>query len=141
MAHAVLWHQDLSIAVRKREELEGYGPWSVKVDIPHVQPPASVLESMVTLRIHLDDADEANGALLVIPGSHKLGRIPEEDIPDRVKNGRTDICRVKAGDVMLMRPLLLHSSRRSHNPTHRRVIHIEYTNYNLPSPLEWYEKN
>ncbi len=137
----VLWHQDLSIAVCEQAEVEGFGPWTVKAGIPHVSPPTSVLEGMITLRIHLDDADEANGALLVVPGSHACGRIPEKDIHDHVGRGKVETCCVQAGDVVLMRPLLLHSSKRAVKPMHRRVIHIEYTNRDLPGPLEWYERN
>ena len=49
------WHQDLSIAVAERIEMPGFKGWSVKQGVLHVQPPASVLEQMLTLRIHLDD--------------------------------------------------------------------------------------
>jgi len=136
----VLWHQDLAIAVRERIDVPGFGQWSVKDGIPHVQPPDSVLAGMITLRIHLDDADETNGALMVVPGSHQLGRIPEKEIRDHVERGSVEICCVRAGDVMLMRPLLLHSSKRALNPKHRRVIHIEYANCDLPGLLEWYER-
>src|SRR5277367_2259152 len=66
----VPWHQDLSIAVRERREIPSFGPWSVKNGTPHVQPPIELLENMITLRLHLDDCDESNGALRVIPGSH-----------------------------------------------------------------------
>src|SRR4051812_13350383 len=50
----VLWHQDLSIAVKERREVAGYGPWSVKAGMVHVQPPRGVLERMVTVRVNLD---------------------------------------------------------------------------------------
>jgi hypothetical protein len=40
----VPWHQDVTIAVRAREDVEGFGPWSTKAGILHVQPPAQVLE-------------------------------------------------------------------------------------------------
>jgi hypothetical protein len=33
----VPWHQDLTIAVRERKEIQGFGPWSVKEGVPHVQ--------------------------------------------------------------------------------------------------------
>src|SRR5688572_451281 len=58
----VAWHQDMTIAVRERIEVEGYGPWSVKAGIHHAQPPVSILENMLTVRLHLDDTNEANGA-------------------------------------------------------------------------------
>src|SRR5579859_5606345 len=67
----VTWHQDLTIAVRHEIDVPGFGPWSNKDGVPHVQPPVSLLEQMLTLRLHLDDCDESNGALQVIPGSHR----------------------------------------------------------------------
>ena len=59
----VPWHQDLTIAVKEEAEARGFGPWSVKDGVPHVQPPDALLGSMLTVRLHLDDADETNGAL------------------------------------------------------------------------------
>ena len=38
----VPWHQDVTIAVQKRHEVPGYGPWSVKSGVTHVQPPSEV---------------------------------------------------------------------------------------------------
>ena len=134
----VAWHQDLTIAVRKRVDVEGFGSWSIKAGITHVQPPVSVLNDIAALRIHLDDAGEANGALRVIPGTHLQGRLD----PDRIqhwKKERIVTCSIKAGGAMLMRPLLLHSSRPSINPQHRRVLHLEYASINLPDGLEWFE--
>lgn len=71
----VAWHQDLSIAVRERREAEGFGPWSEKAGVTHVQPPATVLERMVTVRIHLDGCGPENGPVHVVPGSHLHGRL------------------------------------------------------------------
>jgi ectoine hydroxylase-related dioxygenase (phytanoyl-CoA dioxygenase family) len=71
----VPWHQDLTIAVREKHETEGFGPWSVKDGVVHVQPPVRVLENMLTMRLHLDDCDEGNGPLRVLPGSHCSGKL------------------------------------------------------------------
>ena len=76
----VAWHQDTTIAVRERRDAPGYGPWSVKAGVPHVQPPASVLERMVTVRLHLDDCPAENGALRVIPRSHERGKLDRTTI-------------------------------------------------------------
>src|SRR4051794_4180110 len=46
----VAWHQDLSIAVRQRIDVPGFGPWSVKSGVVHVQPPRELLEQMLTVR-------------------------------------------------------------------------------------------
>ncbi|MFN8002988.1 MAG: phytanoyl-CoA dioxygenase family protein [Acidobacteriota bacterium] len=134
----VAWHQDLTIAVCRQEPTEGFTCWSVKAGITHVQPPAWVLENIVTLRIHLDDTDEANGALKVIPGSHQLGRIAPEKL-EAVRTALAPIvCSVNRGGALLMKPLLLHSSSPSLAPSHRRVIHLEFASVELPGSLEWY---
>ena len=136
----VAWHQDMTIAVRERVDVEGYGPWSIKAGIHHVQPPVSVLENMLTLRIHLDEADESNGALRVFPGSHKLGRLEPREIDHWKEQQKPITCVVRSGGAMLMRPLLLHSSSVAVNPNHRRVLHFEYASIDLPGGLEWFEE-
>ena len=76
----VQWHQDRTIAVRERRDVQEYGPWTVKAGVPHVQPPARVTARMLAIRLHLDDSNEENGPLRVIPGSHKSGRISDDRI-------------------------------------------------------------
>jgi len=135
----VPWHQDLTIALQAACGAPGFGPWSVKEGIPHVQPPVELLERMLTIRLHLDDADETNGALRVLPGSHRFGRLSAERIQEL--RGQEDgfLCEAAAGDALLMRPLLLHASSRSTAPRHRRILHIEYAGFSLPEPLRWHE--
>jgi hypothetical protein len=58
-------HQDLSIPVAERVESPGCRGWSEKEDELFVQPPVSVLDSVLALRLHLDDCKERNGALRV----------------------------------------------------------------------------
>jgi ectoine hydroxylase-related dioxygenase (phytanoyl-CoA dioxygenase family) len=135
----VPWHQDLSIAVKQRLDVSGYGPWSTKDGVPHVQPPVEILETMVTLRLHLDDCLESNGPLRVIPGSHRLGRLDPVGIVKVRSNQKEVVCSVRAGDALLMRPLLLHASSEASPPAHRRVIHLEYATRSIPKGLEWAE--
>lgn len=135
---AVPWHQDLAIAVAGRSETPGYGPWSVKEGVIHVQPPRAVLENMLALRLHLDDCSADNGALRVIPGSHRNGELNTEAINDWIKRIAPVVCEVPRGGALFMRPLLLHASSAAHEPSHRRVIHIEYAAVQLPSGLKWF---
>ncbi len=135
----VAWHQDLTIALRERREVPGFGPWSAKGGVPHVQPPDALLERMLTVRLHLDEADERNGALRVLPGSHRCGRLDEDRIRELRATGSERLCAAKAGDALLMRPLLLHASGRSRGTGHRRVLHLEYAGFDLPDGLEWSE--
>ena len=133
----VSWHQDLSIAVRGDRAPAGYGPWSRKAGIPHVQPPTAILEQMLTVRLHLDPAHADNGALRAAPGSHRVGRIPAAQAANVAKQHPEFLCRVEAGDALLFRPLLLHASSKATSPSQRRIIHLEYCAAQLPSPLQW----
>ena len=134
----VVWHQDLSIAVRERQEVEDFGPWSEKAGVVHVQPPTRVLERMLTVRLHLDDCDETNGPLLVLPGSHRGGRLTGPEIQRQRTQTSSVACPVPSGGALLMRPLLLHASSASQSPRHRRVIHLEYAADSLPGSLQWH---
>ena len=135
----VTWHQDLTIAVRDRVDIAGYGPWSIKEGVSHVRPPVEVLEQMLAVRIHLDAADGNNGALRVLPASHTVGRLCDEQIQKTRERIAEVTCVVEAGGAMLMRPLLLHASSRSSSSGRRRVLHIEFADFPLPAPLEWHE--
>jgi len=118
-------------------DLPGFSHWTAKQEQWAVQPPRDILESIFTLRIHLDDTDEHNGALKIIPGSHLKGVCRAEDIDWRTE--QEEICKVKKGGIMIMRPLLLHASNRTTNNNKRRVLHIEFCNQALPGGLDWSE--
>ncbi|QIF03413.1 phytanoyl-CoA dioxygenase family protein [Roseimicrobium sp. ORNL1] len=135
----VAWHQDLTICVQKKVDVAGFGPWSVKDEVPHVQPPIALLENMITIRLHLDDTDETNGALKVTPGSHTADRLSPDAIQNWRQNTPEHLCTAHAGDALLMRPLLLHASGRSTSDRQRRVLHIEYAGYDLPAGMQWAE--
>jgi ectoine hydroxylase-related dioxygenase (phytanoyl-CoA dioxygenase family) len=134
----VSWHQDLTIAVRERREVDGFGPWSVKEGVPHVQPPVQILERMLAVRIHLDECGPENGPVRVIPRSHKFGRLSGAAI-NAYKAEHTAIdCIVSRGGILAFFPLLLHASSPSTRPEHRRVLHLEFAATDLPGGLEWY---
>jgi ectoine hydroxylase-related dioxygenase (phytanoyl-CoA dioxygenase family) len=133
----VPWHQDLTICVVTRVDLPGYGPWTTKAGVCHVQPPASILEDMLSVRIHLDDCDESNGALRVLPGTHTHGRLTSGQIAEKRLSVASIPCTARAGDVVLMRPLLLHASSPASDAIHRRVIHIDYASSQLAGGLQW----
>lgn len=133
----VAYHQDLTISVDCKENIEGFGPWTVKQNQFAVQPPVEILQNNFAIRIHLDNTDENNGALKVIPGSHQSINRPE--LIDWTKEQEI-ICNVNAGGIMVMKPLLLHASNRTTNDKKRRVLHIEFSAVKLPACLKWSEK-
>ncbi|SDE31926.1 phytanoyl-CoA dioxygenase family protein [Pedobacter soli] len=133
----VAYHQDLTISVNKKVALPGFGPYTIKQNQFAVQPPLNILEQNFTIRIHLDNTDEDNGALKVVPKSHSKGIYRPENIN---WDTETEVsCNVKRGGMMIMKPLLLHSSGRTTNNKKRRVIHLEFSNMMLPKELQWSE--
>lgn len=132
----VPWHQDLTLALAERREAPGWTNWSVKRGIPHAQPPAALLSRMMTMRLHLDDCGPDNGPLRVVAGSHAHGILSRDAI--RARGGDEIVVTARAGDVLIMRPLLLHASSPASRPGHRRVLHIEFAPPDLlPPGLAW----
>jgi ectoine hydroxylase-related dioxygenase (phytanoyl-CoA dioxygenase family) len=134
----VAWHQDLTISVDKKISLPGYGPWTTKHNQFAVQPPIEILQDNFTIRIHLDDTEASNGALNVIPGSHLKGVWRSDEV--NFSKERSECCAVSAGGVMIMRPLLIHSSKRTTSDKQRRVVHIEFSRAALPKEINWSER-
>ena len=134
----VAWHQDLTISVEGKREIEGFTNWSLKQGLQAVQPPKEISENIYTVRIHLDDCDETNGALKISPKSHLHGVLQVSDYEYFTKN--EVVCNVPAGGVMLMKPLILHASNKSTSNRHRRVIHLEFSDVELPQGLAWRER-
>jgi ectoine hydroxylase-related dioxygenase (phytanoyl-CoA dioxygenase family) len=136
----VVWHQDLTIATRERCDVPGFGPWTEKAGVPHTQPPVDVLQQMLALRVHLDRCGTENGPVRVVDGTHRLGRIAAADI-DRIRETQTaHDCVVEEGGLLAFRPLLLHASAPARRPSHRRVIHMEFSAVELPAPLQWHAR-
>jgi len=134
----VSWHQDLTIAVNQKVNISGYGSWTTKLNMFAVQPPIDILQTNFTVRIHLDDTDDGNGALKVISGSHDKIYRPE-NIDWQI--GKETTCEVNAGGIMVMRPLLMHASSRSTTTSNRRrVVHVEFSKAILPQEIDWAEK-
>jgi ectoine hydroxylase-related dioxygenase (phytanoyl-CoA dioxygenase family) len=134
---ALPWHKDLTIAVRDNGlPSTHFARPTRKAGVPHVEAPRAVLDAMLTARIHLDAATEENGPLKVVPGSHRAGKALDLDAapPQAVLAGR--------GDVLLIRPLVAHSSGNAHPATrrHRRILHLEFAGRrDLPDGYAWHD--
>lgn len=131
------WHQDRTIAVREHppECDSGFRCPTVKYGVPHVEAPASLLERMLTLRIHLDAVTQVNGPLLVMPGSHR------NTPPSATADQSVVPVLGPRGSVLAMRPLLSHSSRDVQPGTTlaRRILHLEFAgDPTLPGRYQWH---
>jgi hypothetical protein len=133
------WHKDLTIAIESPgsfpEQIPA-GNWrklTRKAGVPHVEADCETLQKMVTLRIHLDPARAENGALRIVPGSHRAGKELDLSRPEQ-------LAIAEAGDVFAMSPLLSHCSGRSTEGTelHRRILHLEFSGIEqLPFGFRW----
>lgn len=123
----VVWHQDTALPLEEKCESEGWGPWSTKDGIVYAHAPASALEQVLALRIHLDDSTETNGPLRVLSGTHKRGVLSDPELLELDSQMEAVACTVNQGGVVAMRPLIAHASSKSQSRQPRRVIHIEYS--------------
>ena len=131
---ALPWHKDYSLAVKAHRPSPLFTKPTVKAGVPHVIAPQTVLDRMLTVRVHLDDMTPANGPLRVIPGSHRF----YEQVNDEPREAVTLECR--SGDALLMRPLLTHASghSRAEAGLHRRIVHLECAaDHTLSDGFEW----
>lgn len=134
---ALGWHQDRTIAVTDRIDAAGFGPWSRKSGVVHVEPPFDLLECMVTLRVHLDPVGADNAPLLIAPGSHRLGRLPEPEIDAAVTRCGIHDCLAARGDIWAYSTCILHSSKAARVAGRRRVLQVDYSRDRLPGSLQW----
>ena len=134
----VAWDQDLTISVSERADISGFSHWTAKQGVIGTQPPVEILQENFTIRIHLDETTTDNGALFVLPGSHRHGIVRPETLTNSQEKEIS--CNVPAGGIMVMKPLLMHRSSRTTNQKQRRVIHLEFAKNTLPPGLEYAEK-
>jgi ectoine hydroxylase-related dioxygenase (phytanoyl-CoA dioxygenase family) len=122
----VVWHQDTALPLQERREISGWGPWSVKDGVIYAHAPASALSQVLALRVHLDDSTAENGPLRVLPGTHTLGVLTDEELHAVSSRIAAVDCLVPHGGILAMRPLIVHASSKSQSAAPRRVLHIEY---------------
>jgi len=122
----VVWHQDTALPLRERREVPGWGPWSIKDGVNYAHAPASALEQILALRLHLDDSVAENGPLRVLSGTHTRGVLSDDDLHQLSTRIKPIDCLALRGGILAMRPLVVHASSKSQSNAPRRVLHIEY---------------
>lgn len=131
-------HQDLSIPVAACVPGGFASGWSLKDGVHYCQPSVELLARLVAVRVHLDDCGAEDGALNVVPGSHRQGRLsPQAAAELRGRHGLQS-CLARRGDALLLRPLLLHASSKARADSRRRVLHFLFGPRELPGGLRWH---
>lgn len=118
-------HQDIYLRVRNK--------MSEHLPPRRVRPPVDILRSMLVMRLHLDDCLAVSGGLRIVPGTHLTvhrGFMPESKLLT---------LNLRSGDVLLMRPLLVHDSPPSTVAKLRRVVHLSFIPRRLKAALAWHD--
>jgi ectoine hydroxylase-related dioxygenase (phytanoyl-CoA dioxygenase family) len=131
---SVVWHQDTALPMSTRFDAPGWGPWSAKSGILYAHAPTEALERVVALRVHLDDSLATNGPLRVIPATHAYGVLSDAEVEEIARTESSVECVAARGGILVMRPLLIHSSPRIQVSSPRRVLHIEYADSVVLAP-------
>lgn len=114
------------LAFDKSPETNWFVPWHQDRAEDGIDRSVGVLNNTLALRIHLDDCDEDNGPLEVIQATHTYGRLDAPEIAKIATAAESVLCLAVRGDIVALRPLLVHRSQRARQPRARRVLHLEY---------------
>ena len=108
--------------------------------VSHGDHPLRALDqrSINHFSFEIDRADAANGALRVLPGSHRGDDLDAAGL--RLAEDASVLVAAAEGDVLLMRPRLYHASSRplAGDNRHRRVLHLECAATSLSDGLQWH---
>lgn len=130
-------HQDRSIPVAAVVGAPSLSGWSQKDGVQFVHAPADVLPQLVAVRLHLDPCRAEDGPLYVVPGSHRYGVLSAAQAQALRASLGSEPCIANCGDVLVMRPALLHASSKSQGASRRRVLHFLFGPATLPHGLQW----
>ena len=93
----VPWHQDRVIAVDARHDVPWYENWSRKAGVWDCEPPPAIWDDMLFVRLHLDPADAANGAMEIALGSHRRGPVAAAEAAQIAQASPTEMCTADRG--------------------------------------------
>ena len=118
---AIGWHQDRAMTIDNQD---------VK------QLPAEWINKMITICIHLDDTNEKNGCMKIMPNTHKIGLLSPSEINEYTAENPQVYCEGPAGSALVMRSHVIHGSDIGSQPSQRRVLHLELCSQ-FPCEMQW----
>jgi hypothetical protein len=112
-------HRDEFLPVRDESWCvkKGFYDFTIKEGLKYAKAPRWIYDQIVAARLAIDKNDASNGPIQFFPGSHAVGAVMDDKLIQVLAD---------PGDVVLMHPLIIHSSKKIANDQRRRVVH-----YNL----------
>ncbi|MBB5837768.1 phytanoyl-CoA dioxygenase family protein [Kribbella italica] len=122
-------------SLNSRAALPGQGHQSLHADFDRpVAPGEYEVCNSIWL---LDDFTPENGATRVVPGSHRRGTMPGDEMPDPAATHPDQIqLTAKAGTVVIFNSHLWHGGTQNHTTRPRRAMHSYFAHRHLPQQLD-----
>jgi len=89
----------------------------------------------IVAMLYLDESNKNNGALRIIPKSHKITGWINENLSDLTHHPDEIIIEVKEGSIILFDGNLWHSGTKNINGKRRRVLYIDFRRKEIPQLL------
>jgi hypothetical protein len=110
----------LLLGMRGRDPRKGSGQQGLHVDF--ARPVPADRQCVANAFWMLDDMDEQNGATRLLPGSHRLGRLPGKGLQHRdASHPQARPIPASAGDVIVFSAHLWHAGSRNVSGAPRRI--------------------
>ncbi|RZT13337.1 ectoine hydroxylase-related dioxygenase (phytanoyl-CoA dioxygenase family) [Kribbella sp. VKM Ac-2569] len=122
-------------SLNSRAALPGEGHQGLHADFGHpVQPGEYEVCNSIWL---LDDFTPSNGATRVVPGSHRRGTMPGDEMPNPGADHPDQIQLTgEAGTVVIFNSHLWHGGTQNHTNNPRRALHSYFARRHQPQQLD-----
>lgn len=121
-------------ALDMREPIAGTGFQEIHIDWIPKEKSEEPTQNIVAF-IFLDDSNEQNGVMRLIPKTHKKCGWVEEHLDDKSSHPNQIYPEVEAGDIILMDANLWHSGSTNLNGKRRRVLYLDIRKREIPQLL------
>ena len=125
ISHVLGWQEFKVFSLNGRAALPSQGHQGLHVDWGSAVPPGDY--QICNSIWMLDDFTEENGATRIVPGSHRWGRLPQDDMADARQPHPDEILVLgSAGTAVIFNSHLWHGGTQNRTDKPRRALHSAY---------------
>ena len=132
---SLLMENDIKIGgLDMREPLKGKGLQEFHIDWIPKKNDTEKIQNIIGM-IYLDDSTKDNGALRIVPESHKIPGWIQENFDISSSHPNEKIIEVKESTIILFDGNLWHSGTTNNNGNRRRALYLDIRRSNIPPLL------